>query len=168
MILLKTVLVTIFLLLSGDFIATFLYHVPEHIFGKFHTIVHHSPNRSFVRYALRTRKPCALITGFFGAFPYLMFTPFLWMVSPVGTILGLALAECHVEWRHISLETWKTPPRLERICRFFCITTPERHWQHHCNSRVAFGDIFTFYDQPAQEWFRFLLRIRKKLRASYG
>lgn len=164
----KIILVTFLLLLIGDFVATFFYHVPEHIFGKFHTIVHHSPNRSFVRYALRTRKPCALIAGFFAAFPYLMFIPLFWIVSPLGTILGLVVAECHVEWRHLPLQQWQTPFLLKKICQRLWITTPERHWQHHCNSRVAYGDIFTFYDQPAQAWFKFLLKLKKKWKASYS
>jgi sterol desaturase/sphingolipid hydroxylase (fatty acid hydroxylase superfamily) len=88
------------LLLLGDFVATFCYHVPEHVFGKFHSLVHHSPNRSFVRYALRTRQPLALVDGFFSAFPYLVFIPWLWRLSPVGVALGLSLAGSHVIWRH--------------------------------------------------------------------
>ena len=48
------------LLLLGDFVATFCYHVPEHVFGKFHSIVHHSPKRSFIRYAIKNRQPIAL------------------------------------------------------------------------------------------------------------
>jgi sterol desaturase/sphingolipid hydroxylase (fatty acid hydroxylase superfamily) len=165
---LKIFCVAILLLLLGDFISTFCYHVPEHIFGKFHAVVHHSPNRSFVRYAISTKTPVALITGFFGAFPYLMFIPLFWIISPIGTILGLILAECHVEWRHVSLQKWETPTPVKRICKIFCITTPERHWEHHQNSRVAFGDIFTFYDKPAQAWFRVLLRWKKKFRARYS
>ncbi len=168
MIFLKIFCVAILLLLLGDFISTFCYHVPEHIFGKFHAVVHHSPNRSFVRYAISTKTPVALITGFFGAFPYLKFIPLFWIISPIGTILGLILAECHVEWRHVSLQKWETPTPVKRICKIFCITTPERHWEHHQNSRVAFGDIFTFYDKPAQAWFRVLLRWKKKFRARYS
>lgn len=168
MIFIKIFGVAVLLLLSGDLISTFCYHVPEHIFGKFHTIVHHSPNRSFVRYAISTKKPVALITGFLGAFPYFMFVPLFWMLSPIGTILGLILAECHVEWRHVSLKTWKTPTLIKQICQIFCITTPERHWEHHLNSRVAYGDIFTFYDKPAQAWFRILLRWKKQFRQKYS
>ncbi|MEB3277476.1 MAG: sterol desaturase family protein [Lyngbya sp.] len=168
MIFLKIFCVAFLLLLSGDFVSTFCYHVPEHIFGKFHAVVHHSPNRSFIRYAISSKKPVALITGFFGAFPYLMFIPLFWIISPIGTVLGLILAECHVEWRHVSLQKWKTPNRIKSICRILCITTPERHWEHHLNSRVAYGDIFTFYDKPAQAWFRVLLRWKKKFREKYS
>ena len=52
MVIIKIVLVAWLLLLIGDFLSTFLYHVPEHIFGKFHSIVHHSKNRSFIHYAV--------------------------------------------------------------------------------------------------------------------
>lgn len=168
MVVLKIFCVALLLMLLGDFISTFCYHVPEHIFGRFHAVVHHSPNRSFVRYAILTKKPSALITGFFGAFPYLMFIPILGIISPIGTILGLILAECHVEWRHVSLEKWETPNSVKKICQILWITTPERHWEHHLNSRVAYGDIFTFYDKPAQAWFRFLLKFKKKLRTRYS
>ena len=168
MILIKILGIAFLLLLVGDFISTFCYHIPEHIFGKFHAVIHHSPNRSFVRYAIIKKNPWVLITGFFSAFPYLMFIPLFWMISPLGTILGLILGECHVEWRHLSLKQWKTPPTLERICQLLWITTPERHWEHHRNSRLAYGDIFTFYDQPAQAWFKLLLRLKKKLRTRYS
>jgi hypothetical protein len=164
----KIILVALALLLSGDFIATFFYHVPEHIFGKFHCAVHHSPNRSFIRYAIATKNPKVLISGFLAAFPYLIFLPLFWMISPGGTILGLVLAECHVRWRHLPPDSWTTPPILERVCRVLSITTPEGHWQHHRNSRVAFGDIFTFYDKPAQKWFKVLLKFKKKAVGKVG
>jgi hypothetical protein len=164
----KIVSVALGLLLSGDFISTFFYHVPEHIFGKFHCAVHHSPNRSFIRYAIAHKNPKVLIAGFLGAFPYLMFLPLFWIISPAGTILGLILAECHVEWRHLPLNHWTTPPILERLCNVLYITTPERHWQHHRNSRIAFGDIFTFYDKPAQKWFKVLLKFKKKAMRKVG
>jgi hypothetical protein len=139
------VLLTAFLyLLIGDFISTFCYHVPEHIFGKFHAVVHHSPNRSFVRYAIISRKPLVLITGFLAAFPYLLLIPIFGLISPIGMMIGLILALAHVEWRHLPEEDWKTPLFIQKICQFCYITTPERHWQHHRNSRVAYGDVFTF------------------------
>jgi hypothetical protein len=161
---LKAALVAFLVLLSGDFIATFFYHVPEHIFGKFHIIVHHSNNRSFIRYAVLTKKPIVLITGFLGAFPYLIFVPCFWTVSPTGTLLGLLLAECHVVWRHTCLLNYQTPDFIKGICNALCITTPERHWLHHEDAKAAYGDIFTFYDKPAQAWFRVLLLLKKRLR----
>jgi hypothetical protein len=79
------------LLLFGDFISTFLYHVPEHVFGKFHCLVHHSKNRSFLHYAVLTRNPLVLLDGFLGALPYFIFIPWLWQLSPGGTIVGMIL-----------------------------------------------------------------------------
>jgi hypothetical protein len=162
---LKIILVAVFLLLIGDFLSTFLYHVPEHAFGKFHTIVHHSKNRSFIHYAVLTRNPLVLLDGMLGALPYLIFIPWFWAISPFGTILGLAFGEFHVAWRHVSILNWKTPPLLEKVCDFCFITTPERHWLHHQNANVAYGDIFTFYDRPAQAWFRFLFSFKKQLKS---
>ena len=158
------VLTAFFLLLFGDFISTFLYHVPEHIFGKFHTLVHHSKNRSFIHYAVLTRNPLVLLDGFLGALPYFIFIPWLWTISPVGTILGLLLGEFHVVWRHTSILNYQTPTLIKRICNILCITTPERHWLHHQDAKIAYGDIFTFYERPARAWFRMLLLLKKKLR----
>jgi hypothetical protein len=158
----KIVSVAFLLLLVGDFLSTFLYHVPEHVFGKFHIIVHHGKNRSFIHYAVLTRNPLVILDGLLGALPYFIFLPWFWQISPLGCLLGLALGEFHVVWRHVSAINWKTPSLLERICNFLFITTPERHWLHHQNAQVAYGDIFTFYDQPAQAWLRFLTLIKQK------
>ena len=157
-------LTALVLLLLGDFLATFGYHVPEHVFGKFHGIVHHSPNRSFVRYAIRTRKPLALIDGFLGAFPYLILIPLLWSWSPVGVVLGLALAEAHVIWRHRFNSDYRTPGWVNRLCTAMGITTPERHLKHHQNASIAYGDIFAFYGPPARWWLKWLIDIRQQMR----
>ncbi|NJN22011.1 MAG: sterol desaturase [Leptolyngbya sp. RL_3_1] len=149
------------LLLLGDFVATFGYHVPEHVFGKFHNAVHHSPNRSFVRYAIRHRQPIALIDGFLSAAPYLIFIPLLWPLSPGGIALGLVLAEGHVIWRHQFHPQYQTPGWLKQVCRIVGITTPERHWRHHRDGNQAFGDIFSFYGQPAARWLRELRRLKQ-------
>ena len=87
----KAFLVVLFLLAVGDAISTFLYHVPEHVFGKFHSLVHHGKNRSFVHYAVLTRNPLVLLDGFLGALPYFIFVPWLWNISPLGTTIGLIL-----------------------------------------------------------------------------
>jgi hypothetical protein len=150
------------LLLLGDFVATFGYHVPEHVFGKFHTLVHHSPNRSFVRYALRTGQPWALVDGFFSAFPYLMWVPLLWHWSPWGVGLGLGLAQGHVIWRHRFPPAHHTPLWLQRLCICCGITTPERHWQHHRYAHRAFGDIFSFYGKPAEWWLGWLYGVKRR------
>jgi len=159
---LNIVLVALFLLLSGDFIATFFYHVPEHICGKFHTLIHHSNQRSFISYTLLTKNPLVLFNGFLSVIPYFIFIPQLWSISPIGTILGLVLAEFHVVWRHSSITEKPTPAWIAYLCQKLCITTPERHLLHHQDANVAYGDIFTFYDRPAQAWYRILLQHKKK------
>jgi hypothetical protein len=152
------------LLLLGDFLSTFLYHVPEHVFGKFHTIVHHGKNRSFLHYAVLTKNPLVLLDGILGAIPYFIFIPWLWQLSPVGTIIGLLFGEFHVVWRHVSILEWKTPKPVEFVCKILSITTPERHWEHHRNAFAAYGDIFTFLDTPAQKWLTFLRFMRRKFK----
>lgn len=155
------------LLLLGDFVATFGYHVPGHVFGKFHSIVHHSPNRSFIRYAIRTRQPIALIDGFLSAFPYFALIPLLWPVSHWGVGVGLILAEAHVVWRHQFSPAYRTPLWLQRLCRCLYITTPERHWLHHRYANRAFGDIFTFYGEPAEIWLKHLRLAKKHWRTRF-
>ena len=162
--LIKAAWVALLMLLIGDFLSTFFYHVPEHIFGKFHTIVHHSKNRSFIHYAVLTKNPLVILDGLLGAVPYFIFVPWFWAISPSGTILGLLLGEFHVVWRHSSMLDYQTPVFIERLCNLLLITTPERHWLHHQDAKIAYGDIFTFYDQPARAWFRALLLLKKKLR----
>ena len=152
------------LLLLGDFFSTFFYHVPEHVFGKFHTIVHHGKNRSFFHYAVLTRNPLVFLDGMLGALPYFIFVPWLWQLSPIGTIIGLIFGEFHVIWRHVSILKWQTPKPIEILCNLLFITTPERHWQHHQNAFAAYGDIFTFFDPPAQKWLVFLRWIRRRLK----
>jgi hypothetical protein len=157
----KIILVAFFLLLSGDFLATFAYHVPEHVFGKYHTLVHHSPQRSFIRYAIASKRPQALIIGFLGVAPYLIAAICLWPISAWGAILGLILAEIHVIWRHSSEGESKTPEAWVRFCQSIYITTPERHWLHHQDAMIAYGDIFTFYDRPARAWLQFLRSLSR-------
>lgn len=160
--LIKIVFVVAILLLIGDFLSTFLYHVPEHVFGKFHSIVHHGKNRSFIHYAVLSRNPLVLLDGFLGALPYFIFIPFGWQISPIGTIIGMILGELHVVWRHVSIINWQTPKFIVFFCNLLFITTPERHWQHHQNANLAYGDIFTFYHRPAVAWMQFLIVVKKK------
>ncbi|MEG3437759.1 sterol desaturase family protein [Pannus brasiliensis CCIBt3594] len=162
---LKALSIALALLLLGDSISTFLYHVPEHVFGKFHAEVHHGKNRNFFHYAVLTRNPWVLLDGFLGALPYFIFVPWFWTISPVGTILGLILGELHVIWRHVSILNWGTPVPIARICDRLYITTPERHWLHHQNAMVAYGDIFTFYDRPAHAWLSWLTAKKKELKS---
>lgn len=167
MILLKFILVIYLLLLIGDFLSTFFYHVPEHVFGKFHNIVHHGKNRSFIHYAVISRNPLVLFDGFLGALPYFIFLPLGWHFSPAGTICAVVLGEFHVIWRHVSVLNWKTPKLIVIFCNLLFITTPERHFLHHQNSRKAFGDIFTFFHSPAIIWMKFLLGLKKKYRKNF-
>ena len=166
MFLISTIVVAASLLLVGDFLSTFLYHVPEHVFGKFHGLVHHGKNRSFVHHAVLSRNPLVLLDGFLGALPYFLFVPIGWRISVTGTILGLILGELHVIWRHVLIINWQTPKAIATLCRLFCITTPERHWQHHQDASLAYGDIFTFFHDPAIAWMKLLLDLKKKYRQS--
>lgn len=160
----KAISIAGLLLLLGDFFSTFCYHVPEHVFGKFHSIVHHGKNRSFFHYAVLTRNPLVFLDGVLGAVPYFLFVPWLWQFSPIGTLMGLAFGWFHVVWRHVSILEWTTPQSIEIICNLLFITTPERHWQHHDNAFAAYGDIFTFFDLPAQKWLVLLRLIRRKFK----
>lgn len=164
MFVIKIFIVSLSLLLIGDFLSTFLYHVPEHVFGKFHGIVHHGKNRSFIHYAVLTKNPLVLVDGFLGALPYFVFIPLSWQISPLGSILGIILGELHVIWRHVSIIKWQTPQAIALVCKLFFITTPERHWLHHQDANLAYGDIFTFYDRPAQAWLKFLVVFKQKYR----
>jgi uncharacterized membrane protein len=150
------------LLLLGDLISTFLYHVPEHVFGKFHSIVHHGKNRSFLHYAVLTRNPLVLLDGLLGALPYFLFIPWLWQLSPICTIIGVLLGECHVIWRHSTALGKVTPQWLQTFCDACYLTTPERHWLHHQNANAAYGDIFNFYDAPARQWLHWLRRTKRR------
>ena len=71
--LIKLIYVPVLMLLIGDLLSTFLYHVPEHAFGKFHSAVHHSANRSFLHYAVLNKNPLVLLDGIAGALPYIIF-----------------------------------------------------------------------------------------------
>jgi hypothetical protein len=104
---------------------------------------------------------------FMAFLPYCIFIPLFWAISPMGTLLGIAIAGVHVYWRHQPIKAIKTPVLIQKICKFLYITTPERHQQHHQNYRVAYGDVFTFYDQPAQKWYKILVQVKKKCRTYF-
>ncbi len=148
----------------GDFVSTFIYHVPEHAFGRLHCQVHHEKKQTFQHYAVISNNPRVLLDGFLGALPYMLFALWIWPVSPMGTVVGLVLGECHVVWRHTSKMGWQSPQWVTALCQALCIVTPEEHWVHHENGAIAFGDIFTFFDQPAQQWLSQLIRFKKKIR----
>ncbi|MBD2610105.1 fatty acid hydroxylase [Nostoc linckia z18] len=154
------------LLLFGDFLSTFFYHVPEHVFGSLHLKTHHSWKKDFRHYAILTFNPQVLLDGILGALPYILIAVVLWPFSPTGVIIGLLLGQFHVWWRHISVLGWQTPKPVNILCQILFITTPERHWLHHHKTNLGFGDIFTFFEQPAQIWLRWLRLLRLRFRYS--
>ena len=77
-----------------------------------------------------------------------------------GTLVGLILAELHVIWRHQFAPNYRTPKPIKILCRWLCITTPERHQLHHRNANLAYGDVFTFYGKPAHHWLLFLRQLK--------
>ncbi|RCJ27522.1 fatty acid hydroxylase [Nostoc minutum NIES-26] len=163
---LEAIAVAWLLLFFGDLLSTFCYHVPEHVFGSLHLKTHHSWKKDFRHYAILTFNPQVLLDGILGALPYLLMAVVLWSFSPIGVISGLLLGQFHVWWRHISVLGWQTPKLVNVLCQVLFITTPERHWLHHHKTNLGFGDIFTFFEQPAQIWLRWLRLLRLHLRYS--
>jgi hypothetical protein len=154
------------LLVLGDFLSTFFYHVPEHVFGSLHLKTHHSWKKNFRHYAILTLNIQVLLDGILGALPYLIVAAFLWSFSPIGVIAGLLLGQFHVWWRHVTALGWQTPQLVNILCQILFVTTPERHWLHHQKTSIGFGDIFTFFEQPAQIWLRWLRLLRMRFRYS--
>uniref|UniRef100_B8HKU3 Fatty acid hydroxylase n=1 Tax=Cyanothece sp. (strain PCC 7425 / ATCC 29141) TaxID=395961 RepID=B8HKU3_CYAP4 len=159
-----TTIVTAWLLLFlGDFLSTFCYHVPEHVFGRLHLRTHHSVKKNFRHYAILILDFTVLLDGFLGALPYLLIAAGLWQFSPDGVMLGLLLGQLHVWWRHTTVMGWQLPQSLKGFCQFYGITTPEQHWRHHRNINIGYGDIFTIFDLPARAWLVLLRWLRLKL-----
>jgi hypothetical protein len=163
---LKIIAVAWLLLFLGDFLSTFIYHVPEHIFGSLHLKTHHSSKKEFRHYAILMLNYQVLLDGFLGAAPYLLVAVVLWSFSFVGVLFGLLLGQFHVWWRHTSVMDWQTPKFITFLCQILFITTPEQHWLHHQKTNAGYGDIFTFFDQPAKVWLRWLRLLRLHLRYS--
>ncbi len=150
----------------GDFLSTFIWHVPEHAFGKLHVTTHHAKDRGFSHYAVLSPKLNVMLDGILGIIPYFFFWPvWVWVFhSPMSILLGYLFGQFHVIWRHTTALGWQTPTPIVRLCNLLFIVTPEDHWEHHKNAHQAFGDIFTFYDVPARMWLKFLLGIKRKYR----
>lgn len=140
------------------------YHVPEHAFGRLHCRVHHEKKQTFRHYAVLSQHPLVMLDGLLGALPYIGLAVVFWHVSPVATVIGLLFGEFHVVWRHTTKMGWQTPRWTQRLCCFCYVVTPEAHWVHHENGDIAFGDIFTFFDEPAQQWLRSLTQFKKQLK----
>jgi hypothetical protein len=157
---LKAIVLAWLLLFIGDFLSTFLYHIPEHVFGSLHLKTHHSGNKDFRHYAVLALNINVLLDGVLGAIPYIIVGVFLWQFSPSGIICGLILGQLHVWWRHTTALGWQTPKLANSLCQFLFITTPERHWLHHEKTSVGYGDIFTVFEKPAKAWLSWLRLLR--------
>lgn len=165
---LKAIAFAWLLLFFGDFLSTFLYHVPEHIFGSLHLTIHHSAKKDFRHYAILAFNYQVLLDGILGALPYLVVAVALWSFSPVGVTCGLIFGQFHVWWRHTTVMNWQTPKLVALLCQVLFITTPEQHWLHHQKTNAGFGDIFTFFDQPARVWLCWLRLRRLYLRSLFA
>lgn len=162
---LRVIVVAWLLLFLGDFVSTFCYHIPEHVFGSLHLQTHHASRKTFQHYAVLSLDGKVLLDGILGALPYLLMALLFWGYSPVGVVIGLLLGQVHVWWRHTKALGWHTPRAMMLLCRLLLITTPERHWLHHQKTNLAFGDIFTCFDPSAKIWLRWLRRLRWYLRS---
>ena len=143
----------VIVLVVGDAASTFLYHVPQHLWGKLHLRTHHDRSRSYWDHAVLSKDPEVLLDGLLGALPYIVVAAALFPISPwsaAGASLGLALGQLHVWWRHTTDLGWRSPAWLVHLARIFGVVLPEDHDGHHRNPDVEFGDIFRFYDAPAR------------------
>jgi hypothetical protein len=151
-------------LIIGDFASTFFYHVPQHLWFTLHLRTHHDRRRSFWDHAVISRDPSILLDGILGAIPYLAIAALVWQWSWPGALLGLALGQVHVWWRHTSDLGWKTPAPARAVLRALQIVSPEDHDGHHRDPDVEFGDIFRFYDAPARALMAWLLPTSRRVR----
>ncbi len=157
---------TFIVLVVGDFASTFLYHVPQHAWGKLHLRTHHDRRRSYWDHAVLSRDPQVLLDGFLGAVPYIAIALVCAKISIYGAVAGLLLGQLHVWWRHTSELGWKTPEWGVRLARAFQVVLPEDHDGHHRNPEVEFGDIFRFYDAPARATIAICRNLDPKRRAA--
>jgi hypothetical protein len=151
-------------LLAGDFLSTFFYHVPQHLWFTLHLRTHHDRRRSYFDHAVLSSDPAVLLDGFLGSVPYLIVALLLWRLSWPGALTGLVLGQLHVWWRHTTDLGWRTPAWLGRLLRPVGIVLPEDHDGHHRNPDIEFGDIFRFYDAPARALLARLAHTSRKAR----
>jgi fatty acid hydroxylase family protein len=157
---------TFIVLVVGDFASTFLYHVPQHAWGKLHLRTHHDRRRSYWDHAVLSRDPQVLLDGLLGALPYIAVAVFCARISVYGAVAGLLLGQLHVWWRHMTELGWRTPAWLVRVARATGLVLPEDHDGHHRNPEVEFGDIFRFYDAPARATIALCRSFDPKRRAA--
>ena len=112
-------------LVVGDLASTFFYHVPQHLWFTLHLRTHHDRRRSYWDHAVLSRDPAILLDGILGAIPYLAVAALVWQWSWPGALLGLALGQLHVWWRHTTDLGWKTPAWLAAVLRPLQIVLPE-------------------------------------------
>src|SRR6185503_2237602 len=155
-------------LVIGDLASTFFYHVPQHLWFTLHLRTHHDRRRSFWDHAVLSRDPAILLDGILGAMPYLAIAALVWQWSWPGALLGLALGQLHVWWRHTTDLGWKTPAWLAAVLRPLQIVLPEDHDGHHRDPDVEFGDIFRFYDAPARAVMAKLAPTSRRTRNAAG
>ncbi len=161
-------LATAIVLVVGDFASTFFYHVPQHLWFTLHLRTHHDRRRSYWDHAVLSVDPAVLLDGILGAVPYLIVAVLACRLSWPGALLGLALGQLHVWWRHTTELGWKTPAWLLSIARPLGIVLPEDHDGHHRNPDIEFGDIFRFYDAPARAFLAKLAPTSRRMRNAAG
>jgi hypothetical protein len=157
---------TFIVLLVGDFASTFLYHVPQHAWGKLHLRTHHDRRRSYWDHAVLSRDPQVLLDGLLGAVPYIALAVLCARISVYGALAGLLLGQLHVWWRHTTELGWRTPEWFVRVARAIGLVLPEDHDGHHRNPEIEFGDIFRFYDAPARATIAFCRSLDPKRRTA--
>jgi hypothetical protein len=153
----------------GDLGSTFLYHVPQHIWGKLHLRTHHDRSRSYWDHAVLSRDPEIMLDGFLGALPYIVLAAALCTLGPwsaAGALTGLLLGQMHVWWRHTCEIGWKSPAWLFRLSRVTGLVLPEDHNEHHVDPDVEFGDLFRFYDAPARALISSVRTFRRRRRTA--
>jgi hypothetical protein len=151
-------------LIAGDFASTFFYHVPQHLWFTLHLRTHHDRKRSYWDHAVLSFDPYVMLDGIFGAIPYLIIAAVVCRLSWQGALLGLAIGQLHVWWRHTTQIGWETPVFVQRLLRPLGFVLPEDHDGHHRNPDVEFGDIFRFYDAPARAAIAFLAPTSRRTR----
>ncbi len=153
-------------LVVGDLASTFLYHVPQHVWGKLHLRTHHDRKRSYWDHAVLSKSPAVLLDGLLGALPYIAIAMSCVQISLIGSVVGLVLGQMHVWWRHTAEIGWKSPAWLVRISRLTGLVLPEDHNGHHQNPEIEFGDIFRFYDAPARHTIAWLRAVAPRRRSA--
>ncbi len=151
-------------LVVGDFASTFFYHVPQHLWFTLHLRTHHDRRRSYWDHAVLSRDPAILLDGLLGAIPYLAVAALVWQWSWPGALLGLAIGQAHVWWRHTTELGWKTPQNVRNVLNVLQIVSPEDHDGHHRNPDIEFGDIFRIYDAPARALLAAFAPISRRVR----